>query len=490
MKMCELQKDSTIVEWFDTINPTENTIRSYLNAMQTYTDFVCKTPEELINEAESEISDGILPRKRMIKKYLVNFRKHLIGNNLADKTVQGYMGGVRSFYAAFDIEIPKMAKSERAVTILEENLPIPTKEDLQEVLKVCDPLEKAILLIGVSSGLSCIDIISLRVKQFKEGYDNVTGITTLKLRRTKTKYDFITFLSPEASQAVNDYLNYRNRKAKSAWENRYNQLEKQRVFSDNDYLFCKQNIPDTFLKTRDENERKLNNNILIKVYRTISEKACQNTPHGNWNLIRSHNMRRYFDSALKNVGCDSFHVEFWLGHKLSATQEAYFRASPEKLRDIYLKFVPYLTIQKDLNISESPEYQRIKNENAVLQAETARHIVERHEIRELKEAVQQLQNKGIEQATIENQILEIIKIKKSGQSDETTKKKLEEHKLRMKQDKQYRDQYEQYEEVFLNPDIENAGKLMEILDKQLEESGNYIDKRSTLIKKMLDYDYK
>ena len=35
MKMRGLLKYSTMIEWFDTINPTENTIRTYLNALQS-----------------------------------------------------------------------------------------------------------------------------------------------------------------------------------------------------------------------------------------------------------------------------------------------------------------------------------------------------------------------------------------------------------------------------------------------------------------------
>ena len=58
----------------------------------------------------------------------------------------------------------------------------------------------------------------------------------------------------------------------------------------------------------------------------------------------------------------------------STTQEAYIHASPEKLKEIYLKYVPYLTIQKEADISESPEYVRIKQENQILQAETVRHV--------------------------------------------------------------------------------------------------------------------
>jgi hypothetical protein len=51
---------------------------------------------------------------------------------------------------------------------------------------------------------------------------------------------------------------------------------------------------------------------------------------------------------------------------------------------MYKRFIPYLTIQKEADISESPEYIRIKNENQVLQAETERHIVERKELQELR----------------------------------------------------------------------------------------------------------
>jgi hypothetical protein len=58
-------------------------------------------------------------------------------------------------------------------------------------------VEKAILLTGVASGLSAQEIIKLKSKDFTKGYDPETEITTLKLRREKVNFDFITFLSPE-----------------------------------------------------------------------------------------------------------------------------------------------------------------------------------------------------------------------------------------------------------------------------------------------------
>jgi integrase len=385
MKIDVLQKDNIIVDWFDAINPSAGTIKAYLSALQGYTEFTGKTPEELINEAEAEISGGVLPRKRSIKRYLNEFRNHLQDKELADKTIHRLMSAVRSFYSSFDIDIPKLAKAEHTITVKEENIPIPTKSDLQDVMKVCEPLEKVIVLVGVSSGLSTNEIIRLTVKQFKEGYDPETKITTLPLRRAKVKFDFITFLSPEASQSVWDYLDYRNRKTKDNREKRISQLDKQKVFSDSDFLFCKTNIPNSFLKSKNDKERQLTNDIIMKIYRTISEKAGKNSPDGNWNVIRSHNMRRYFNSALLNAGCDSFHVEYFMGHKLDATRAGYFRASPEKLKEIYIKYVPFLTIQKEEDITDNPVFKERESYRQALEAQLAKTTIENSELQDLRE---------------------------------------------------------------------------------------------------------
>ena len=52
----------------------------------------------------------------------------------------------------------------------EANIDILTKEDLQEILKVYDPLQKAILLVGAASGLGANEIRALKVKDFKAVY--------------------------------------------------------------------------------------------------------------------------------------------------------------------------------------------------------------------------------------------------------------------------------------------------------------------------------
>jgi integrase len=380
----ELKQDSIIIDWLDNINAAANTEKLYLQAMRQYTDFTGLTPEQLLTEAEGETKAGMLMRHRKIKSYIIGFRKHLQETGVADGSIKTRLTGVRSFYQSFDIELPKVQGERRKAHRIEENQVVPTKEDLQECLKVCDPLEKAVMLTGISSGLAANEIRHLRIKDFKKGYDPETEICTFKLNREKVNFDFVTFTSPEASRAISEYLEFRNREVKTGNQKRISQLEKQRVTSDNGYLFVLQNISDEYLKTKNEELRYIPEQGMIRLYRSISEKAKKNTGKGYFNFIRSHTMRKYFNSALLNAGCDSFHCEFWMGHTLDETRAAYFRANPIALREIYEKYVPYLTIQKELNVSESPEFQKLKSENEVLARETAKATVERAEIQRLK----------------------------------------------------------------------------------------------------------
>ena len=349
-------------------------------------------------------------RQRHIKIYLINFKKSLQDKGLAPMTVRSYMNGVQSFYRSCDIELPVLGRNKAKV--LEKNKDIPTKEDLQEVLKICDPVERAVLLVGASSGLSLNEIRNLKVKDFKKGYDPGTEVTTLKLRRQKVGFDFITFLSPEASRAVQDYINYRGRPTKSPDPRKEKYLVKQRIYSDDDYLFIGRKIQDSFINTKNDELRKFEDVSLRMLYQTLSEKSQKNTPKSDCNLIRSHNMRKWFNSAMLNAGADSFHVEFFMGHTLDDTRAAYFRANPEKLRELYLKYIPYLTIQKEADISESFEYLRIKQENQILQAETARHVVERSELQELRAEMEKMKEATDSMESIKSEYMQFADLEK------------------------------------------------------------------------------
>ena len=408
MKYNELLQDEYIKTWMTDVEVSPSTEKAYINAMQYYTEFTKKTPEELIREAKKEIRDGLSMDERRIRTYLNNFRKSLQDQKLAPLTVRNRMVGVRSFYSSYYIDLPKLKKIGKARPTQENSYKIPTKEDIRVVLQHCDPLERALVLVGCASGLSAIDIINLKIKDFKDGYDPKTEITTLSLVRKKTEVKFHTFLTPEATWAVLDYLAFRERKPKVEQPYRQRQLEKQKITRPEGYLFVQKNIPEKYLDVSEdelnerlpekrnqvwqerENIRQVDKKTFMNLYRNLAERAQKAAPHGYWSLIRSHNMRKFFNTALVNAGCNNIYVELWMGHTIDSTRDAYYRPDPQEIIKIYQKYVPYLTIAKELDVSESPEYLRLLSVETDLEKEKQKRMDEQT-LHEMVEASHQQQ---------------------------------------------------------------------------------------------------
>ena len=91
-------------------------------------------------------------------------------------------------------------------------------------------------------------------------------------------------------------------------------------------------------------------------------------------------MRKYFNSALLNAGADSFFVEFLMGHELDATRAAYFRANPDKLKELYKKFMSYLTIQPELDVSTNPEFRNAIEERDHYKALAQKYLTDNVEL--------------------------------------------------------------------------------------------------------------
>ncbi len=398
MKVNELKNDKIIKDWLSGIKAAYETRRVYLQSMQQFTEFTHNTPLQLIEEAEKEIRAGLLMRERNITSYLREFREHLERKDIAPLTIKSRMTGVCSFYRLYNIQLPVLPKGTTNARPELKRKKIPTKDDIRKILNVCDPLERALVLVGVSSGLSAVDISNLRVSDFVDGYDPKTGITTLHLVRKKKNYEFYTFLSPEASKAIQDYLNWRNREPNYKSKIKEQQLEKQRVTTKEGYLFVTRAVPFEYLtakKMKDKEElRKLSKETIISIYHRLNEEAQTSSGSGEYNINRSHNMRRFFNTTLLNEHASLFFVDFLLGHQLDATHEAYYRASPEKLKEEYTKYISYLTIEKSIDPTEHPAFIQMKEDKdaykRITDIMTQERKDERSELQELKAEIENM----------------------------------------------------------------------------------------------------
>lgn len=384
----ELENDKYITKWFNGNELEPRTRKNYILGMKHYTEYTGKSPIELIQDAEADIKSDKLPRDYSIKHYLIEFREQLKSTGISDNSVRTYLASIKSFYSFYDIPIPNIASKRKKVQPSSENLKIPSLDDVRVFLKHCDVREKAIVLVGLSSGLSANEIANLKISDFKNGYDKETKITTLTLRRGKTGVNFTTFLTPETSEAIWDYLTYRNRKIKFNDASRKNAALKKQFTDDSNYLFIRQIIDSKFLENGNDELRHLNGSkSLGKIYHSINTRLGNKSTNNNRHLIRSHTMRKLFNTILKTKGCNNTMVECWMGHSLGPTDDAYFKPSVEEMVTTYSKYIPYLTVQKELDVSKSPEYQRVVEEKGKVEGELIKSVIERSEMQELKSKI-------------------------------------------------------------------------------------------------------
>jgi integrase len=359
----DLCKNDKVTNWLIEVSEDEGTRRLYTYHLQYYTEFLHMTPEEIINEAESEIVARVKTRESKLNRHLTLYKEHM-RKNFAPKTVKSRMTAVRSFYQYHDIPLPPKIKKEKRAKPLKENQEEPTKEDLQEVLRHCDELERCIVLLGASAGLGAQEISRLTVRDFERGYDEKTQVTMLRLRREKVDYDFITFLNPEATRAVLEYLEIRKRDTKSHNKYRTAQLEKQRL-TKNSYLLIRRKVPNVYLKTRDEELRRLTEDAIGEIYNLLSEKSGKSTPKGQWGLIRSHNIRKYFSNTLLQDGVEKKTIDFWMGHTQDDSDTAYFHSIAKTgLRNEYMKHMACLYLAEGVDLENDPMVIDLKEKNA------------------------------------------------------------------------------------------------------------------------------
>lgn len=382
MKKCELLKDEAVIHWIDFTVRSEHTRKSYLNAIEIYTEFHKMSPSALLEEAEQEEANRVVVRLRKLSNRLINFRKELENKKgtekLAPLTIKTRIAAIRSFYKSNGVTLPPLPRAEAHVHPLAHTQTPCTKEDIQTILEYVemDIRDRALILAEATSGLAISDLCELKIKTFKDDYDETDQVTTIKHTRVKTDVNLVTFFTPEATAAIWDYLNWRDRRNKSD--------VRQCVYSDEGYLFIAERVPENFLAEYDDELRKLTPRAIMTKYRELANDTGKAAGTGLWNPFRSHNLRKFMNSTLKNKGINPDMLEFMLGHALPGSKAPYWWVDPTELKIEYKKYMHHLTIQKKLDVTISPEYKEAVKRAEKAEAEAVRVSVERDEINKLK----------------------------------------------------------------------------------------------------------
>jgi integrase len=238
--------------------------------------------------------------------FLVQERK------LAPGSARLALAAMRSFYkhnySALEVRSPRLSWKVRAKRP-------PTKEELRNLVKVASkPLHRAIILFLSQTGMSISDALQVTYGQVAEQLKAGASPVHLSVLRQKTKVRYNTFFGREPSEALREYLASRAGLGVS------------------EPLFpIGGRAVDHFLQ-------------LASVRAGIDP------------TMSAHCLRKFFVTQLKMAGCNESLVEYWVGHQLAGSKEAYFIPSVEAQREVYRKYEASLSIGSE----EKPSADEIR----------------------------------------------------------------------------------------------------------------------------------
>lgn len=341
--MVAIKEDYRLIDWLNQVclSKTNNTRELYTTVMKKYCNLIGLAPTQLIEEAEKE--SGLASNKQLLSSHIVAFKNNL-RENMSRTSQVTYLAAVSSFYTFYDIALSKklVKRKEVPATNIENDFTL-TDKMISDAFNLSPPLMKNIISIQYTSGLSMSDVLNLKAGIIRE---NLTEdcVTCLNMERQKTKIKFHTFLSPTATKlSLNQIINMK--------------------LEDNDFLIC--------VKKGEQ----LKEGIFLELYRVAADSiGLKKSGFRGYNKFHSHNLRKMFYNTILNVGGWGMSelAEYFMGHKLPGSRAAYLKATPERMRSEYIKFVPHFEEVLNPVIIQNPIIEmHLKNRVEVAKNTTA-----------------------------------------------------------------------------------------------------------------------
>ncbi len=371
------------------------TQRHYRASVRLYEQINHMTLDELLTEAEAEEEDGIRWKNRKLKERLMNFRGYVYGNFL-EKTANTYFGDIRTIYRHFEVELHKLPSllSKQVNKSYEKDYDdLLTKDEIKDAYLIAPNVVKAIILFGISSGLSKSDILKLTVNdwisfcdeyittknlkdQLEELKDVKELIPCIKGERMKTTTKYVTFCSPEASEHILAHLLTRYYEIPLEYEDM-----KQKIKQEKD-LDKKKALVKKFNKMPQQLERShklfdISYSHLNYTVRKINTQLDLGFV-GKYTKFRMHQLRSFQASTLLNCKENAFtesEIDALQGRKKDMTHRAYLIESRDKLFKKYYDHVDELMLFKSIHTVDEEAYNELEKENRYYKKEIVKNEV-------------------------------------------------------------------------------------------------------------------
>ncbi|OPY20964.1 MAG: hypothetical protein A4E26_01739 [Methanobacterium sp. PtaU1.Bin097] len=327
-----------IQEFRETRNLKKASINGYLSAIKPYLELNQMSLTELLQEAEAEEKEMIPLKKRKVKQHLIKYRSYCI-THMSSGTAHSYYMKIRSIYNHFEVQLPTLPRVTYKQDYVINYEDLPTREHIQDALKISEIGVQAIILFMATSGTAKAEALSLTLRDFinatKEYHqgaelsgilDELDGkndiVPTWYLKRIKTDKYYYTFNHPEATQKIIEYLKTRD----------YKSLD-EKVFP-----FLPSLVLDRFQKIND--------------HFGWGRK-------GKYRFFRAHTLRKYHAS---NIGLPADQIDALQGRSKNVVHETYIKPNPVELKKIYMGAMHRVAILREGESMDGVELLKKKEE--------------------------------------------------------------------------------------------------------------------------------
>ena len=266
-------------------------------------------------------------KSNVIESKIISYLEYLRDTkHLSYFTIQTHYAAINHFFEMNDITL-KTKKIRRFLPENESNhydrpYSIP---EIQQLLDKADIRSRVIILLLASTGMRVRAIPGLKLSDIK--YIDEFGLYLIWVYNNSRKDRYYTFCTPECTNAIKAYLEYRERLGEQIKDS--SPVIRNFISIDN---------PFRTKAPRSISVRTVQD-IIIKLQKEAG--LCDNN---NNNVMLCHGFRKTYITTLDRVGIQFSCREFLSGHHLPNQDASYIRATEEDRLKEYLKAADALTI--------------------------------------------------------------------------------------------------------------------------------------------------
>ena len=332
---------------------SSHTLDPYERRLIGFFSGIDKTCDEFVSLAKTSPATA----ERMIIEFVLKEKQRVRERAIVNGTINNTLKPIKLLLEMNDVvgvnwkKIKRLLPSARRFALDR----IPTLDELHKIVDHSDVRGKALTLVLCSSGIREGAIENLVVRNLKplkigaEAREEIAqkGGTLGKLTVYEGEPDeqYVTFITPEAYEAVQQYLDWRR--------------EHGETITDNSPLFRDKFDPlVTAYLTYDggkPEEPKLMTGATIRVnYNRLFYECGFRTSPKRRHEFTVHGFRKWFKTRCENAGVKPIITELLMGHSVGIS-DSYYRPTEKDLLEEYLKAVDALTISNENRLKTQVE---------------------------------------------------------------------------------------------------------------------------------------